>query len=305
MIATQTILLAFSGAVVMTCIARVSISQREQRVFKDLATLSARTPHREEDLSGVCANEEPGGMLREAPIALPEHILSSDEKLRIQLFRAGIFSVDGQRRYRVRRACLPLVIGGIFVAFSFALGIQKFWPLIGLGVLLGLQLPRSYLQRRIQKRDEEILFYLPLVIEQVVLGVSSSLDVGPCMKWIVEIADERDSHNPVTELLALAQQYIKLGVATDESLCEVGKLSGNTELKHVFMSLAHVVRHGGEVTKQLQELANAVASQREVKVEAAIKSLEIKATGPVGMILASFMGLFLTSLGIQMLSAFK
>jgi Flp pilus assembly protein TadB len=305
MMTLQTLVFALSGAVAMTYVARVALGRREQRLLKGLTSVQAGNfrlareflPH--QDTSDVPR------VTPDVQVTAAESVASSNDALRVSLFRAGIFSVDGQRRYRIWSTVSPVAGGCFFLALSCVLGIERCWPLVPLGILVGYQVPRSYLQRRIRRRDDEILFYLPLVIEQVVLGVSSSLDVGPCMKWIVDIADERDSHNPVTELLALAQQHMKLGVAIDEALCEVGKVSGHTELKHVFMSLAYVVRHGGEVTKQLQELANAVASQREVKIEAEIKGLEIKATGPVGMIFATFMGMFLMSLGIQMLSSFK
>lgn len=238
-------------------------------------------------------------------LTMPVERLSADDQLNTLLFRAGIFSEVERRRYRLWRWITPCLVGCFSMACVLASGSRFIWPPVCVCVLIGIQIPRSYLRRRIARRDEEILFYLPLVIEEMVLGVGSSLDIGPCMKWVVDIADERDSHNAVTELLQLAQRYMKSGLPIDESLAEVARSSGHTELKHVFMSLSQVVKHGGEVTKQLQELANAVATQREVKIEGQIKALEIKATGPVAMVFASFMGLFLTSLGIQMFSAFK
>ena len=144
------------------------------------------------------------------------------------------------------------------------------------------------------------MFYLPLVIEQLVIGVSSSLDVGPCIKWIVAMADERDSHNPVTELLRYAQLYMKSGVSMEEALIEVGRLSGHTELKHVFMSLSQVAKHGGEIVRQLQELANAVAAQREARIEGKIRKLELKDTSH-----ASFMGILMVGLGTQLGGLFR
>jgi Flp pilus assembly protein TadB len=305
MITLQMSLWALCGAVVITCFARLVLGHKQPRALFDVARANSQTKFTVEEVCGARNLSDSPSVQRELEIAVPDELASPDDKLRILLFRAGIFSAERQMLYRRWRYLSPITLSCLFVGVAFVAGLANFWLLLCVGGLIGIQVPRSYLQRRAQQRDEEILFYLPLVIEQVVLGVSSSLDVAPCIKWIVEIADERDSHNAVTELLALVLQYMKLGIATDESLCEVAKLSGHTELKHVFMSLAHLVRHGGEVTKQLQELANAVASQREVKIEALIKSLEIKATGPVGMIFASFMGMFLASLGLQMMSSFK
>ncbi|MEY4667776.1 MAG: hypothetical protein RL518_475 [Pseudomonadota bacterium] len=147
---------------------------------------------------------------------------------------------------------------------------------VGVGLVVALQIPTSILRRAKERRDEEIIFYLPLVIDQLVIGVSSSLDIGPCMKWILEMADDRDSHNAVSELLRYAQHYMRSGVALEEALLEVGRLSGHAELKHVLMSLARVTKHGGDITRQLQELASAVTAQREARIDGKVKNLSSK-----------------------------
>ncbi len=230
---------------------------------------------------------------------------SRRDTLKDELFRAGFFSEEAQARYITWRR-----VGGLAgCALGLACGVVAGgWLMIVSGVLglaVGIHAPRSYIQRVSERRAEEIMFYLPLVIEQLVIGVSSSLDVGPCLKWIVAMADERDSHNPVTELLRYAQLYMKSGVSMEEALIEVGRLSGHTELKHVFMSLSQVAKHGGEIIRQLQELANAVAAQREARVEGKIRKLELKATGPVALVFASFMGILMVGLGTQLGGLFR
>jgi Flp pilus assembly protein TadB len=217
-----------------------------------------------------------------------------------QLFHAGIFSDAERRTFHIWKQlifCLAVGVGALLGNL-----VSPTFLLIGgfLGLLIGIQAPRSSLQRAIERRGEEIMFFLPLVIEQLVIGVSSSLDIGPCIKWIVSMADERDSHNPVTELLRYAQQYMKSGVSLEEALLEVGSLAGHTELNHVFMSLSQVTKHGGEITRQLQELANAVAAQREARIEGKIRKLELAATGPVALVFVSFMGILMVGLGSQL-----
>ena len=66
------------------------------------------------------------------------------------------------------------------------------------------------------------------------------------------------------------------------------------------MSLAQVAKHGGEITRQLQELADAVAGQRETKIEAKIKRLELEATGPVALVFLGFIGIVLIGFGLQL-----
>ncbi|MCO6431953.1 MAG: type II secretion system F family protein [Deltaproteobacteria bacterium] len=229
--------------------------------------------------------------------------LSAQRQLEAQdrFFQAGMFSDMGKRYFSMISYATP--VAGTFCGFFALASFGADLGLVGagLGFLLGMQLPRTWITRRIAARSEDIMFYLPLVIEQIVIGVSSSLDVGPCIQRVVSMADERDTHNPVTELMRHSQNLARSGIPLEEALTEVGRLSGHTELKHAFMSLGQVSRHGGEITRQLQELANAVAGQRETKIEAKIRRLELEATGPVGMVFLAFLSLLLIGIGMQVL----
>jgi pilus assembly protein TadC len=222
-----------------------------------------------------------------------------------KFFMAGMFGQAERREFHRMRIIAPIITTPLMSYMMYTmLGLD--WILVGviLGGLVGLQIPFSVLDRRIEARGEEIMYYLPLVIEQIAIGVSSSLDVGPCVQRVVAMADERDTHNAVTELIRIAQNHIQSGASFEDAITEVGILSGHTELKHTFMSLAQVARHGGEITRQLQELADAVQSQRETKIDAKIKKLELVATGPVAVVFAGFLIILLTGFGLQIMKAF-
>ena len=231
---------------------------------------------------------------------------SANVSLEDKYFHAGIFTDEEKARMQRLRMVSPIAFGLGFGAICLYLQLSAELSLVGLvlGILVGLQFPKSVLDRRIKARAEDILFYLPLVIEQIAIGVSSSLDIGPCLQRVVQMADERDSHNVVTELVRQAQFYIRSGIPLEDAMTEVGRRSGQTELKHAFMSLAQVARHGGEITRQLQELADAVASQREAKIEGKIKKLELEATGPVALVFMGFLIILLIGFGIQIKGAF-
>lgn len=237
-------------------------------------------------------------------IVRSRHKKSKEPTFQEKMFRAGIFTEQQKRDFRRTQLLGPFVGTILLGAVGTLLGGIDMMLLFGfLGVLIGFYIPYKLLNRRMKFRDEEILFYLPLVIEQVAIGVSSSLDIGPCIQRIVQMADERDSHNPVTELVRFAQFHVKSGVGLEEALNEVGKLSGHVELKHAFLALSQVAKFGGEITKQLQELADAVASQRETKIETRIKQLELHATGPVGLVFLAFLVTLITGFGLQVLKA--
>lgn len=228
------------------------------------------------------------------------HRRHKDPTIEEQLFMAGRLSPEDRVDFYRKQKLAPVVLGMLgavvgIVSGSFSTTILTLLA----GILLGLYAPLRMLSGWVAKQHEELLYHLPLVIEQVSIGVSSSLDIGPCLSKIVEMADDRRSHNAVTRLLKYALMYVKSGVSLEEALVEIGKNSGHAEFKHATLALSQVAKFGGEISKQLQDLADSVSAQREAKVEAAIRKLELKATGPVAMVFISYM--LLLGLGIASL----
>lgn len=223
---------------------------------------------------------------------------SEQEDLSALLFKAGYFSSEAKTRFRLLSIIAMVVMPVLLFAFAmfmlkdFKLGIV--FALLGL--VVGYSLPSSFLQRVITRRQEDLMYYLPLVIEQISIGVSSALDIGPCIAMVVETSTERDSHNPVTEMFVHVEKLIRSGLNLEDALVEVGQLSGMNEIKHAFMFLSQCARHGGELSKQLQELADAVMVQKQVRVEDRIARLPVKATGPLGMVFIGFLMLLLAGL---------
>lgn len=219
------------------------------------------------------------------------------------LFQAGHFTKaqkkDFERLQYLYPTVLAIIFGGISIYF------YDDWLMKPLGIivggLLGLMLPKLMLEKKVAKRSEEIMFYLPLVIEQISIGVSSSLDIGPCIQMVVDMAEERGKRNVVTDFLVFVQQQIKSGISLPEALADVGLRSGQPELKQTFLALGQVVRHGGEISKQLMELANTVTNQRNAMIEGKIKKLELNATLPVAIVFFGFMIILITGFGIQII----
>jgi Flp pilus assembly protein TadB len=213
------------------------------------------------------------------------------------LFMAGKLSQSERQAFYKRRKLAPLIGGLIGLGLGLLNGDSTTILILCVaGVLLGLIMPMRMLRGWVKEQHEELSYYLPLMIEQISIGVSSSLDIGPCIAQLVEMADERNSHNATTDLLKYALFYVKSGVGLEEALVEIGRASGQHDFSQTLMALAQVAKFGGEVSKQLQELAETVSSQREAKIESSIRQLELKATGPVSMVFLAFV--MLLGLGI-------
>ncbi len=280
---------------------------RDKRANKDFRAMMSSTHSASISPDGIQSlgvrgkkqpNEEALGRLKEEKSKNLK--AKNKETMESRFLKAGIFSKVEQDRLKLLGLILGVVgcvgflgLGLMFTTLDLALGASV------LGGIVGMRFPSMSLDSKIKNRDEEILYYLPLVIEQIAIGVSSSLDIGPCLGVVVKMADERGSHNVVTELLKHVQFYVKSGASLEEALDEVGSASGHTELGHSFMSLAQVSKHGGEISKQMKELADSVSSMRETKVEERIKTLELKATGPVSLVFVGFMIILVSGFFIQ------
>ncbi len=228
------------------------------------------------------------------------------EDLGRKLFRAGLFTEADKLRFQRLR-----IISSIVGLIAMPIGI--YWitanPLLTLcalilGGFIGWSFPITRLERAINERKEETLRFLPLAIEQVAIGVSSALDIGPCLSHITHMATLRDSHNPVTEMFVHVEKLIKSGLSLDDALMEVAEVNGISDIKHAFMFLAQCAKHGGEISKQLQELADAVMVQRQNAIEAKITALPVKATGPLAMVFAGFFAMLFAGLMVRLMGAF-
>ncbi len=228
------------------------------------------------------------------------------EDINTKLFRAGYFTAADRKAFLRLQIIAPVITTPLCAAMMFMMG-KPMLVTVGflLGAFIGFAMPLSILERQVRRRQEDTMYYLPLVIEQISIGVSSSLDVGPCIAHIVTMARERKSHNPITEMFVHAEKLIRSGMSLEEALLEVSEVNGQNEVRHAFMFLAQCARHGGELSKQLQELADAVMMQRQVQIEAKITTLPVKATGPLATVFAGFFGVLLAGLLVRLMSAFQ
>ncbi len=228
-----------------------------------------------------------------------------DSKLEERFCKAGMFLEDERKWYFNDLKKYPFIMGGIglILGLSYSSQILKF-VIPGIGIYYGTLYASMKLDKKIKQQEDNIVYYLPLVIEQLVIGISSGLDVGPCISEIVRSCKDRGTHNAVTLLLEKVEYFIKSGNSLEDSLIQVGRLSGHTELKQTFMQISQVSKHGGEIASQLKELADAVTNQQEIKIDGIIRKLELKATMPLTLAFAGNMGILLIAIFMHLITAF-
>ena len=220
-----------------------------------------------------------------------------------RLFKAGYYSDSSRAWFRTFQ--IVSVIGfTVFVPALFAYidfdGVFMFLGMLA-GAIVGVIFPIALLDRKVERRREEIRYYLPLVTEQISIGVSSSLIVGSSIQQVIDMAHDRDGHNAVTEMLVHVDKLMKSGIGFEEAMLEVAEISGMSEVQHAFMFLVQCSRHGGEISKQLQGLSDAIMTERNVMIQGRIAALPVKATGPLGLVFAGFYGMLIAGILVNMM----
>lgn len=185
--------------------------------------------------------------------------------------------------------------------------------LLGAGVMLGLQLAFAnaslpgiavallggafggelYRSRRRDNRAKlnirRMEFYLPTVMERIVMGVGTGLDIVPALR---EAAAK--SNDPVSELLRWIVSLSEAGIPVEAAIEAASKRAGCTSVKHAFIHLGLAHRQGGEIVRPLKELSDATQLAYQEIVEEQIARLPVKAVMPLVITFAGLIVCFLT-----------
>lgn len=162
---------------------------------------------------------------------------------------------------------------------------------------------RVYQRRLVHHHRWQIDYYLPMVMERLVMAVEAGLDLIPAFHAVVEIEEQESDHtDPITALLAEVCRYVDSGIGFPEALALVESRASGSALKHAFVHLALAYQEGGEIIYPLRELSDASQIQFQETLEEEIAKMPVRATLPL---LCTFAGLiisFLTAPLIQVLA---
>ncbi|MCO6430834.1 MAG: type II secretion system F family protein [Deltaproteobacteria bacterium] len=167
-------------------------------------------------------------------------------------------------------------------------------------------------RRALLRYRRSIEFYLPIVMERLVMAAEAGMDILPAIaavsrKDASQAVDNSAlpravrSEDPVSELLLQALEMTERGMTFSESLNFVSAKTDCSALRHAFAHLAVAQKEGGELVAPLRELSDSTQIYYQESIEEEIAKLPVKATLPL---LCTFTGLivcFITSPIIQIL----
>lgn len=168
---------------------------------------------------------------------------------------------------------------------------------------LVLALSLSYIiARMLAKREAKNIykkydFYLPIVMERLVMAVQGGNDVYSSVNVIVNMSKKNGPLDPVTKLLDMVLKKNKSGISFEDSLSLVANTINLTSIRHAFLHLAIAQKEGGEIITPMKELSDSTQEYYQQIVEKEIAVLPVKATLPL---LFAFIGLIIFFLSVPL-----
>lgn len=211
--------------------------------------------------------------------------------------------LKGDRQKQVLIKLLPIFFAMLLLAGSAILGLKTLSSSIVtllVGVSFAYLFVQHYQRNKLRQIIKQAEFFLPIVMERIVMAAQSGLDVLASIQAVVEFDRLTESKqvatlasknsDPVTMLLSQVYKLTENGRSLHESLNAAAAAVPCAAIKHAFIHLALAHKDGGELVMPLRELSESTQLYYQESVEEEIAKLPVKATVPL---LCTFTGLII------------
>lgn len=225
-----------------------------------------------------------------------------------ELCAAGLFTQEKWLRYGQRLPLIPW--GSAILCCALTLCFTRDALLSTILFLVGLSGGYLFTRRSLfikkKRLIEEIDFFLPVVMERLVMAAQAGLDIFSGIRVITRLAREEacrlgEQVDPVTQLLERACALHERGIGFEEALSQVASDVENPALRHAFIHLSVSQKQGGELVQPLRELSDSTQLYYQETVDEQIAKLPVKATLPLVITFAGLVIFFMTSPLIQIM----
>lgn len=186
--------------------------------------------------------------------------------------------------------------------FSFN-GTQSFQFAFAAIVLIALTSVILHWSRNaLERRDlRAIEYFLPIVMERIVMAVESGLDIAPAIEVAVNLRVEFGQRDPVTRIFSFIIEMVNTGTCLSDALRRAETICSSPALRHALVHLSIAAREGGAIIHPLRELSDATQLSYQETMEEEVARMPVKATVPLLLTFAGLMILFLTAPIIQVM----
>lgn len=189
--------------------------------------------------------------------------------------KANEFTADEFIGIMELSALLFLVLLGLFIN-PFVLGMLG-WVVLILLIPIGFRLPRIYLASLIRKRQKNIEFELPYVIDLLSLAIESGLDLTGGIAKVVE----KQRNTDIIVEFKMFLQDLKVGKSMEEALADMAERVRVLSFFSFVSSLIQAQRLGAEIGPTLRAQAEQMRYQRMILAEERVNKLPVKLLVPL------------------------
>ncbi len=226
---------------------------------------------------------------------------SREFSLEDPLAHYGLFTAAERAAHKRREFITPFIFAA-FVLFIRLIAVPEAFGGHIASIIGALGFGYLYQRRKSAKLQHAYIrsleFYLPVVMERLVMAAQAGLDILPAIGIVCDCSlskradQERD---PVSRLLSFAQQLTEAGMGFESALQAIAEKVECSALRHAFIHLARTHVEGGELVGPLRELSDSTQLYFQESVEEEIAKMPVKATAPLLCTFAGLMVFFLTA----------
>ena len=217
--------------------------------------------------------------------------LLSEDDVRPEQEIPLLFSDQQRESPSTRRAAW--ILGAAFAAVGVLLFLKSSFPSLIVAMVIGAFGGELYISRRKVAREKlrlrKMEFYLPTVMERIVMAVGSGLDVIPALREA-----SYKGKDPVSELMRWIVNLSESGTPVEAAFEMASKQPVTSSVKHACIHLGLAYRQGGEIVRPLKELSDATQVAYQETVEEQIAKLPVKAVLPLVLTFTGLIVCFLT-----------
>jgi hypothetical protein len=201
-----------------------------------------------------------------------------------------VVSPDPEERERRIAWVLGATLGVILCATSLKFTLASLLVTAFVGLCAGELYHSRKIDRKEKLRLKQMAYYLPTVMERIIMAVGSGLDIVPALREAGHNASD-----PVSNLMKWIVHLAESGTPVDAAFDMAAKRDDVTPaVKHACIHLALAHRQGGEIVRPLKELSDATQLAYQESVEEQIARLPVKAVLPLVLTFAGLIVCFLT-----------
>jgi len=229
---------------------------------------------------------------------------SSKESENDSLLKAGVFDPEERKKIILWNNLIPIVVGIVALIFSVMGGLTAAgtFLLVSIGMGAGAIYGRRRVGRLKSGYNRDLIFYLPIVMERIVMAVQAGLDIIPAIKTATRFGGEGKKSDPVTGLLNRAISLTESGMVFELALRDVASEVESSPLRHAFLHLAVAQKEGGVLIMPLRELSDSTQLYYQESIEEEIAEMPVRATLPLICTFAGLLMFFLVPPFLQVIS---